>query len=95
LAWRPFASTLRRVAPDFFRGDLKYVEEAGETTDKRELTFLANHIRNSRSFTHGLLRKRFRLRISGRRLLNIEREIAPRWMAHYGQGQPQVRSQMP
>ncbi len=95
LAWRPFASTLCRIAPDFFSGDLQYVEEAGEATDKRELISLANHIRNNRSFTHGLLRKKLRLRISGRRLLNIQREIAPKWMAHYGQSQLQVRPQMP
>ena len=74
-ALRPVASLVRLLSPRFFRPDLEYLGQVGETTTWEGFWTLATRIHEDLALNHGLLRKGLHLRISGSRLIELYREI--------------------
>ena len=73
--WRPAAFVLRRVWPDFFARNLRYLERLGEARSWSEVVFLANGIRSDEALNKGFLRKTLHLRVSGARVMRLREEI--------------------
>jgi hypothetical protein len=75
---RPLVCLVRTVRPGFFKEDLEYLRQIGETTNWRQFRGLAVGIRHHTPFNRGWLRRNLKLRISGTRLVDIYGEILER-----------------
>lgn len=78
-----FAFLIRPLAPDFFQADYELIHSVGEITSTKSLPDeLANF--SLHPSNRGWLRRRLKLRISGRRLYRVVAEILPGKGEHSG-----------
>jgi len=62
---RPLAPIIRILKPDFFQADFKFIRYLGESEDYREAADSIADFRESNMRRCGILRKNFKIRVSG------------------------------
>jgi hypothetical protein len=66
---------IRCFYPGFFRRDREYIQRIGTATNKEEILAIVNKLPFDPKFNQGFLRGFLRVRILGRRLVQITNEI--------------------
>ncbi len=73
--YRSLAFVIRCFYPGFFRRDREYIQLIGAATNKGEILAIVNKLPFDPKFSQGFLRGFLRVRILGRRLVQIANEI--------------------
>ena len=75
---RPFAGLLAWLYPRFFRNDLMLIDEVALATTRNECLVALLGYRQDCHMTGGFLHNQCRMRVSGKRLLNVFESTIPR-----------------
>ncbi len=73
--YRVVAFAIRCFYPGFFRCDREYIQRIGAATNKGEILAIVNKLPFDPKFNQGFLRGFLRVRILGRRLVQIANDI--------------------
>jgi hypothetical protein len=68
---RPLAFLLELTTPSFFVGEFEVMRNAGEATDLEDIVAEANKLHDTQHLRVGFLRGALKVRVSGRRLVNV------------------------
>ena len=71
----PFASILRRFRPAFFREDLDFIRDVGAASSRSEVICELNRFYGRNMRDRNWMRRLFGLRLSGKRVLRIYRQL--------------------
>lgn len=69
------AVVINWVRPGFFDRDFEYIRRIAYAENKREIAMIAHRLPFDQDFNQGVLRGLFRLRISGRRLVQLANQL--------------------
>ena len=69
------APVLRRLKPDFFAQDFKFIRHLGESTDLREVTVDVLNFRDVNLSRSTFWRSGWKIRVSGRKASRLAREL--------------------
>jgi hypothetical protein len=72
---KPLVGLLRVLNSGFFFEDFKFIEALGVAVDPKEVRADAANFRDVNRHARGLLRRAWRLRVSGRKAMRMAREL--------------------
>lgn len=72
---RPLAPVLRRMKPDFFAEDFRFIRYLGEATSVREAKANAADFRDTNLARPSFWRSRLKIRVSGRKATGLAYEL--------------------
>jgi hypothetical protein len=72
------AAALRRLKPDFFAEDLKFIRYLGQATDLREANASTADFQDSNAARRNFGRSRLKIRVSGRKATELAHQLFAR-----------------